>query len=517
MFTNCHHTSSTAMELQYTGLAHTIQTAAIAALLFAACALLPKLNYRSHLAKLPVFGGSASGEKQRQAYLNSAKKMYLDGYEKFKDSVYRIASSDGEDNVVIPLGLLPELRKLPDDVLSFPRAVDKTMETKYTKIDTESHLIMHSVRSDLTPALGRMNPIIRQEVNTCVSKYLPECNDWTEVTIYKTIVDIVAQVSGRVFVGAELCEDPEYLDCATNYTLDLIDSVTAIKKLRPWLRPFMAPRTPEIRRLRQRERRATEYLYPLVKQRQDAAKDPNWEKPDDMTQWMLDRSAGDNIPVEQYAKCQLILIFAAIHTTSLTATNILFTLASTPEYIGPLREEIRSVIVEHDGNITAKALQQMEKLDSYMKEVNRVYTPGMTSFTRRVLKGITLSNGQYIPPGVIIEVPSQAIYNDSTYYPDSEKFDGFRHYKLRRGGSTTDHARNQFVTTNEQNLAFGYGRHACPGRFFAANEIKMIVAKMILDYDIKMPDGLTERYAQIEVGRSSLPNPTKKLLFKKVD
>ena len=139
------------------------------------------------------------------------------------------------------------------------------------------------------------------------------------------------------------------------------------------------------------------------------------------------------------------------------------------------------------------------------------------SFGRRVLKGITLSNGQCIPPGCIIEVPSQAIYNDSTYYPDSEKFDGFRHYKLRRGGSTADHARNQFVTTNEQNLAFGYGRHACPGRFFAANEIKMIVAKMILDYDIKMPDGLHERYANIEVGRTSSPNPAKKLLFKKVE
>ena len=29
----------------------------------------------------------------------------------------------GEDNVVVPLSLLPELRKLPDDVLSFPEAV----------------------------------------------------------------------------------------------------------------------------------------------------------------------------------------------------------------------------------------------------------------------------------------------------------------------------------------------------------------------------------------------------------
>jgi cytochrome P450 len=97
-----------------------------------------------------------------------------------------------------------------------------------------------------------------------------------------------------------------------------------------------------------------------------------------MTQWMLDRSADQNFSVEVFAKAQLGLVFAAIHTTSLTTTNILYTLGATPEYIGPLREEIRSVIAEHDGTFTAKALQQMEKLDSYMKEVNRVYTPGLS-------------------------------------------------------------------------------------------------------------------------------------------
>lgn len=31
----------------------------------------------------------------------------------------------GEDNVVIAPRFLPELRKLPDDVLSFPKAVEK--------------------------------------------------------------------------------------------------------------------------------------------------------------------------------------------------------------------------------------------------------------------------------------------------------------------------------------------------------------------------------------------------------
>jgi cytochrome P450 len=114
-------------------------------------------------------------------------------------------------------------------------------------------------------------------------------------------------------------------------------------------------------------------------------------------------------------------------------------------------------------------------------------------------------------------VPSAAIYADSAHYPEGDVFDGFRHYKLRQGGTATDHARNQFVTTNESNLAFGYGRHACPGRFFAANEIKMILARVILDFDIKMPGDAKERHAQLDIGTSSMPHPGKTLMLKRVE
>jgi len=41
---------------------------------------------------------------------------------------------------------------------------------------------------------------------------------------------------------------------------------------------------------------------------------------------------------------------------------------------------------------------------------------------------------------------------------------------------------------------FGYGRHACPGRFFAANELKVIIVKILERFEIKYPDGVKERY-----------------------
>ena len=215
-----------------------------------------------------------------------------------------------------------------------------------------------------------------------MNHYLPPCNDWTEVAINSKLVDIVAKVSGRVFVGPDLCQDPEYLDCGSNYTILLIEAIRAIKPIRPWLRPFVVPRLPEILRLRDMEKRAAKHLQPMVQERMEAEKnDPNWQKPDDMMQWLLNRSAEHGVvSVEGLAKVQLGLIFAAIHTTTMTATNILYTLAVTPEYIDPLREEIREVMAENDGKITTRALQQMVKLDSYMKEVTRHYPPGISMY-----------------------------------------------------------------------------------------------------------------------------------------
>ncbi|PSN68834.1 ent-kaurene oxidase [Corynespora cassiicola Philippines] len=507
------------MEIErFAGLSHTVQTVAVATIIFAACVYLSNVNYRSQLAKLPAFGGAGGNEKHRKAYLQSAKDMYSEGYRKFKNSVYRIVSEDGQENVVVPPSLLPELRKLPDSVLSFPKAIDKLMEVKYTKVDSDQPLIIHSIKADLTPALARLNPVICEISEQAVAQEMPPCDDWTPVPIYIKLANMVAKISGRIFVGPELCHDPEYLDAGINYTTDLIVAQRALKQIRPILKPFVGPRLPEVKRLREREEKAKAFLAPVIQARQDAeANDPNWEKPDDLLQWFLAR--GDDYGIktaEQMSKLQLGITFAAIHTTTMTVTNILYSLAVTPEYIEPIRDEIRQVLAENDGSITSRALQQMVKLDSYMKEVMRYYPPGATSFTRKVLKGITLSNGQYIPPGVVLEVPAWAIYRDDANYPDGDTFDGFRHYKLRQSGTATDHARNQFVTTNETNLAFGYGRHACPGRFFAASEIKMMLARLVLDYDFKNVEGEVERYPNIETGRSSAPDPRRVLMFKKV-
>jgi cytochrome P450 len=57
------------------------------------------------------------------------------------------------------------------------------------------------------------------------------------------------------------------------------------------------------------------------------------------------------------------------------------------------------------------------------------------------------------------------------------------------------------------------GKHACPGRFFAGNEIKAMLAHLLLNYDVKAEvDGV--RPKNVNIGPSQMPNPTAKVLFR---
>jgi len=63
-------------------------------------------------------------------------------------------------------------------------------------------------------------------------------------------------------------------------------------------------------------------------------------------------------------------------------------------------------------------------------------------------------------------------------------------------------AGSQFVSVSPSSLTFGLGRHACPGRFFAANEIKMICAVLLMNYDVALPEGESERYENLTFGHT---------------
>lgn len=138
-------------------------------------------------------------------------------------------------------------------------------------------------------------------------------------------------------------------------------------------------------------------------------------------------------------------------------------------------------------------------------------------------KPITLKDGTHIPQGVFIETPSLAVLHDEQIYPDAESFDPRRFYELRTNEQVADpnsfrtRESYQFVSVTKENTTFGYGKHACPGRFFAANEIKLILARILLQYDVRLPLDVKERYPNFYHGSASGPSPVGVVEFKRIN
>ena len=54
-----------------------------------------------------------------------------------------------------------------------------------------------------------------------------------------------------------------------------------------------------------------------------------------------------------------------------------------------------------------------------------------------------------------------------------------------------------------------------PGRFFAVTQMKTVVAKILLDYDIKLADEEAGRPPDLHIGAVVEPNRTAKISLKK--
>lgn len=127
------------------------------------------------------------------------------------------------------------------------------------------------------------------------------------------------------------------------------------------------------------------------------------------------------------------------------------------------------------------------------------------TFGRHIPHDLTLHDGTTIPANTIIGIPSAAIDHDPAFYPSPSTFDGDRHLG----------AKASFTTSNESNMHWGYGLHACSGRFFAVMEIKMIMAHVLLEYDFRFEEGTVERPRNISFELQNSVNPGVKILFRR--
>lgn len=127
------------------------------------------------------------------------------------------------------------------------------------------------------------------------------------------------------------------------------------------------------------------------------------------------------------------------------------------------------------------------------------------------LEDVTLPMGLTVKKGEKVVVGSTHMWRDE-YYKDAANFDGYRFLRMRETPGEEHMA--HLVSTAQNHLGFGHGIHACPGRFFASNEIKIALCHLLLKYDWKLPEGI-KRPQAIAHGMMYISDPTAKLLIRR--
>lgn len=244
------------------------------------------------------------------------------------------------------------------------------------------------------------------------------------------------------------------------------------------------------------------------------------DEPNDFLQWLLQRSltpshkSPDETDPDIISARLLHLNFASVHTTSFIGTNALLDILAAPLSEGvydKLRTEaLESMDADTDSDSKVRtwarsSLGKMQYLDSALRESSRRASIIGVGINHKVVApgGVTTPDGTHLPEGSMVAVHSWGLHHDENVYDKPAGYQPFRFVDqqqrdLGEGGAVTgtgneqkqkaylDKAQLQFIATSPTYLGFGHGQHACPGRFFAANELKLLLAYLLTHYDMQM-------------------------------
>lgn len=383
-----------------------------------------------------------------------------------------------------------EISKAPDDVLSFMDAGEETIQTKYTfgPNFTFDHYHLQVIRNQLTRHLSGLFPDVFDETKCAVSNYLgKQDNDWKPVKVLPFSQKVVAQASNRIFVGLPLCRNEQWLNLMVSSAIDVMKTASFINMFPVILRPIAGWYSTTVTK---RMKAANDIAGSFFDEKIAAGTKGS---SDDFTSWLIETAPEHERNSYDILSRIVMTNFVAIHTSSMTVTNCLYWLLARPQYIVPLRQEIEEITIRLGWS--KEAIGAMIKLDSFVKECMRITPFGTQIMTRKVIKPFTFSNGFQPPVGTTVSAHLYATHHDENIYSNAGVFDGFRFVETSSGengqkekGETEANVRKAMYTTSKSFLAFGHGRHACPGRFFAAMEVKLVLAYLISAYDMKWPD-----------------------------
>lgn len=461
----------------------------------------------------------------------SLQKNAYDGYIKHskRDRAFLLPNiMAGSALLVLPRSLLHLTNRPDSEFLAFD-ALSENFQFQYMIKDPDvwRNVLQFEV---VRRKFGR-EEIIAPLASQTADELKGDSTEWTELNGWDTCGRIITRTALRIMIGLPACRDDTLLETARLFTNALIMEAGFINCFPPLARPVLGPLL--AMRAKYYQAKCQRILIPIVEQRMQLWR-THKEKEDlpvystysfpalktsgltilfqnDFLQWLVAKCAATGSEQMDAGKIALRLLHLGtpfIFAMGAIFSQCVFDVHSSPSsaaIISGLRLECERVSTEDGGLSTKASTDKLFRTDSALRESMRLSDVSVTALPRDIVSiaGLKLDSGVTLPKGTRCVFPTQSIHLDEDYYSDAQHYDAFRFsrpFEVKNSKWPSD-GRILATSITESFFAFGYGKHACPGRFFVSQMLKQGLAHMLMNYDVEM---VSELY-RTALGNAMIP------------
>ncbi|KAM3420751.1 hypothetical protein BST61_g3999 [Cercospora zeina] len=177
---------------------------------------------------------------------------------------------------------------------------------------------------------------------------------------------------------------------------------------------------------------------------------------------------------EMYSNAHLFMI-AGTETTATLLSGLLYHLLDRPETLQRLSSEIRSAFAD-EGDITIEKLPALKYLQACLDEGLRMYPPVPAAMPRVTVEP-TVIDGNVVPPGFSVGATTLCAFRNPDNFHLPNEFHPERF--LNESILFSDDRKSAFQP-------FLTGPRGCLGKNMAYHEMRLVVAKLLFNFDLTM-------------------------------
>jgi cytochrome P450 len=395
---------------------------------------------------------------------------YLEGIQSRYDDIVRIPVP-GRAPLVIATNpaLAHDILARPDDFGRVPAQDSAALIAENGLVQSEGDL-WRQQRSIMVPAFAGQQ--VTAYADTTGRRVERLAADWTDtgetgVNLHREMTSVTVRVASEILLGEDIGPSRARQFHEWMQTAGREFEVGYEVAIPDWVPGRISPE------FREAARGIRGLAEDLIEGRREALATGGAEGPPDMLTMLVQAEEDPDVeyPDNQIRDEVTTFLIAGHETTALSLSYTLALLSWHPGTRQRVREEAREVI--GDSTPTADDVADLEFTQRVYREGLRLYPPAWAVF-RRATDDVVV-DGYEVEEDSGVVAPQWSIHRDERYFEDPDQFDPGR-WERRDPGAVDAY------------FPFSSGPHACIGRQFALTGATLVLARLVREFDIDVPE-----------------------------